>query len=86
VKLEWIDEVVEKIVRERPGCTTRLVHIIVSKHYPLQGWAKTRSGISFTRSGISFLHRRSKLVHQCLHSGKYVNKGRGNKHAWYIND
>ncbi|MHC4121730.1 MAG: hypothetical protein ACYSWO_30025 [Planctomycetota bacterium] len=79
MKLEWVDEIIERTVRKRPGCTSRLLHIIVAKHFPLMGWPKTRQG-------ISFITRRDKLVKKCLASGKYENRGQANKHAWYLRE
>ena len=79
MSLDQIDEIIEKVVRKRPGCTARILSIIVCKRFPVETkWP--------TRSSIAFMSRRSKLIAECLRSSKYENRGRANKHRWYIKD
>ena len=79
MSLELIDGIIEKVVRTRPGCTTRILSIVVCKHFPVETkWP--------TRSSIAFMSRRRKLIAACLRSDKYENRGRANKHRWHIKD
>jgi len=73
MKAEWVDEIVEKELRKRPGATRTRLAIIVAVHFPAS-----------SPRDVSFMMRRDELLLVCLQSGKYENRGRPNKHAWSL--